>query len=150
MVLGKPAPFVRAFVDAVDAAIRTHQPPHALSVTPRTWLAFCITAVLVTNALCWARLARASLGTSALAALSWMFRHRKMPWEHLLVARVRGILRHQGITAGPLVLDDPDNPRSTAAKDLDVHFISSLPVMPGTAYKAWVDSKPVQMVWGAD
>jgi hypothetical protein len=31
MVIGKPAPFVSAFVDAVDAAIRTHQPQHALS-----------------------------------------------------------------------------------------------------------------------
>jgi len=37
-----------------------------------------------------------------------------------------------------------------ALVELDVHFISSLPVMPGTAYKAWVDSKPVQMVWGVD
>jgi hypothetical protein len=42
MVMGKPAPFVRAFVDAVDAAIRTHQPQHALSGTQRTWLAFYI------------------------------------------------------------------------------------------------------------
>jgi hypothetical protein len=33
---------------------------------------------------------------------------------------------------------------------LDVHFISSLPVMWGTVYKAWVDSTPVQMVWGGD
>ena len=33
---------------------------------------------------------------------------------------------------------------------LDVHFISSLPVMLGSAYKAWVDSKLVQMVWGGD
>ena len=33
---------------------------------------------------------------------------------------------------------------------LDVHFISSLPVMQGNAYKAWVDSKPVQMVWVGD
>jgi hypothetical protein len=33
---------------------------------------------------------------------------------------------------------------------LDVHFISSLPVTQGTVYKAWVDSKPVQMVWGVD
>jgi hypothetical protein len=33
---------------------------------------------------------------------------------------------------------------------LDVHFINSLPVMQGTVYKAWVDSKPVQMVWGVD
>ena len=43
------SPFVSAFVDAVDAAIRRHQPHHAMSVTQRTWLAFCITAVLVTN-----------------------------------------------------------------------------------------------------
>src|SRR5262245_56544322 len=118
MVLGKPAPFVRAFVDAVDAAIRMHQPHHAMSITQRTWLAFCITAVLVTNSICWARFARASLGTYAMAALSWMFRHSKIPWEHLLVASVRVILQHHGITSGSLIVDDTDNPRSKAAKAL--------------------------------
>jgi hypothetical protein len=118
MVIGKPAPFVSAFVDAVDAAIRTHQPHHAMSVTQRTWLAFCITAVLVTNSMCWARFERASLGTYALAALSWMFRHRKIPWAQLLVASVRVILRHHGITSGSLVDDDTDNPRSKSAKAL--------------------------------
>jgi hypothetical protein len=118
MVIGQPAPFVRAFVDAVDAAIRTHQPQHALSGPQRTWLAFCITAVLVTNSMCWARFARASLGTYAMAALSWLLRHSKMPWAHLLVARVRGILRHHGLTAGTLVVDDTDNPRSKSAKAL--------------------------------
>ena len=118
MVIGKPAPFVRAFVDAVDAAIRMHQPHHALSGTQRTWLAFCITAVLVTNSICWARFERASLGAYAMAALSWMFRHSKIPWDHLLVASVRVILRHHGITAGTLVVDDTDNPRSKSAKAL--------------------------------
>ena len=63
MVMGKPAPCVRAFVDAVAAAMRAHHPPHALSVTQRTWRAFCLTAVLVTTASCWARCERASLGT---------------------------------------------------------------------------------------
>ena len=67
MVIGKPAPFASAFVEAVDAAIREHQPHHALSGAQRAWLAFCITAVLVTNSICWARFARASLGTYALA-----------------------------------------------------------------------------------
>ena len=33
---------------------------------------------------------------------------------------------------------------------LDVHFISSLPVRQVHAYRAWVDSKPVQMVWDGD
>src|SRR5439155_14544107 len=111
MVLGKPAPFVSAFVDAVDAAIRAHQPHHAMSVTQRTWLAFCLTAVLVTNAMCWARFARASLGPYALAARSWMLRPSKIPWAQLLGASVRVLLRHHGSTAGSLVLDDTDHPR---------------------------------------
>jgi hypothetical protein len=118
MVIAKPAPFVSAFVDAVDQAIREQNPSHGMSARQRAWLAFCVTAVLVTNSICWARFERASLGTYSLAALSWMFRHSKMPWDKLLVASVRVILRHHGITAGTLVIDDTDNPRSKSAKTL--------------------------------
>ena len=118
MVMGTPAPFVRAFVDAVDAAIRMHQPHHALSGPQRPWLAFCITAVLVTNASCWARFERASLGAYAMAARSWLVRHSTIPWDHLLVASVRVILQHHGLTSGSLVIDDTDNPRSKSAKAL--------------------------------
>ena len=118
MIIGKPAPFVRTFVEAVDAAIRAQSPSHGMSAMQRTWLAFCVTAVLVTNSVCWARFERASLGTYSLAALSWMFRHSKMPWDQLLVASVRVILRHHGITSGSLVVDDTDNQRSKSAQAL--------------------------------
>ena len=118
MVIGKPAPFVSAFVDAVDEAIREQNPSTGMSTMQRAWLAFCVTAVLITNSICWARVARASLGTYALAALSWMFRHSKIPWELLLVASVRVILRQYGITSGSLVIDDTDNRRSKSAKTL--------------------------------
>ena len=118
MLIGKPAPFVSAFIDAVDSAIRTQQPHHAMSATQRAWLACCVTAVLVTNSVCWARFERASLGMYSLAARSWMFRHSKLPWEALLVASVRVILRHHGITSGHLLMDDTDNARSKAAKAL--------------------------------
>jgi hypothetical protein len=103
---------------AVDEAIRAESPHHGLSVTQRTWLAFCVTAVLVTNSICWARFERAGLGTYALAALSWRFRHSKIPWDDLLVVSVRVILRHYGLTSGSLVIDDTDTPRSKAAKTL--------------------------------
>jgi len=63
MVIGKPAPFVSAFVAAVDDARRAYHPRHTMSATQRAWLAFCVTAVLVTNSMCWARFERASLGT---------------------------------------------------------------------------------------
>jgi hypothetical protein len=118
MVLAQPAPFVSAFVEAVDQAIRAHNPSHGMSAIQRAWLAFCVTAVLVTNSSCGARLARASLGTYSLAALSWMFGHRKLSWDQLLVASVGGIVRHHGLTAGTLVIDDTDNPRSKSAKTL--------------------------------
>jgi hypothetical protein len=118
MIIGKPAPFVSAFVAAVDDAIRAQQPSYGMSAMQRTWLAFCVTAVLVTNSICWARFERASLGTYSLAALSWMFRHSKIPWDHLLVASVRVILRHHGLTSGSLIIDDTDNPRSKSAKAL--------------------------------
>jgi hypothetical protein len=70
MVMGKPAPFVSACDEAVDGAIRAHKLGQGLSALQRTWLAFCLTAVLVTNSICWACFARASLGTYSLAGLS--------------------------------------------------------------------------------
>ena len=118
MVIGKPLPFIRAFVEAIDEAIAEHSPGQRLSALQRAWLSFCLTAILVTNSICWARFERASLGTYSLAALSWMFRHSKIPWEHLLVASVRVILCQYGITSGNLVIDDTDNQRSKSAKTL--------------------------------
>ena len=67
MILAKPAPFVSTFIDAVDEAIRQDHPNQAMSAIQRTWLAFCVTAVLVTNSICWARFERASLGSYSLA-----------------------------------------------------------------------------------
>jgi hypothetical protein len=118
MVIGKPLPFIRAFVEAIDEAMAAHSPGQRMSALQRAWLSFCLTAILVTNSICWARFERASLGTYSLAALSWMFRHSKMPWEHLLVASVRVILCQYGITSGNLVIDDTDNQRSKSAKTL--------------------------------
>ena len=47
MVIGKPAPFVSAFVDAVDEAIREQNPSDGMSTMQRAWLACCVTAVLI-------------------------------------------------------------------------------------------------------
>jgi len=89
-----------------------------MSALHRTGLAFCVTAILVTNTICGARFERASLGAYALAALSGMFRHAKIPGEHLWVARVRVIVASYGITGGSLVIADTDKQRSNVATTL--------------------------------
>ena len=103
---------------AVDDALRAHPPHGGMSTIPQTWLACCVTAVVVTHSMCWARLARASLGPYALAALAWMLRHSQLPWDALRVASVRVMLRPHGITAGHRIIDDTDNARSQSAKAL--------------------------------
>ena len=118
MVIAKPLPFVTAFVDTIDKAIQAHAVGHCLSPMQRTWLAFCLTATLVTHSICWARFERASLGAYSMAALSWMFRQSKIPWDQLLVASVRVLLYHYGITHGSLVIDETDRPRSKSAQPI--------------------------------
>lgn len=67
-----------------------------------------------------------------------------MPWDHLLGARVRGSLRHHGITSGSLVGADPDHPRSTSAQAL-----ASLDTRRDTdrGGSLWGQSRVV-LVWG--
>jgi hypothetical protein len=117
-LFGKPAPCGRACVAAVDDAMRAHQPHGGRATIQQSGLACCLTAVWVTHSRGWARCARASLGTYALAALAWMLRPRQLPGDALLVARVRVMLRSHGITSGPLILDATDTARAKAAKAL--------------------------------
>jgi hypothetical protein len=118
LVMVKPAPLVSACVDAVDQAIREHHPRPGMSATPRAWLACWVTAVLGTHAMGWARLHRARLGSSSLAALSWRLRPRKIPWDDRWGARVRVLLRHDGLPCGRLVIDASDHTRSKSAPTL--------------------------------
>ncbi len=116
MLFGAPLPFVKAFVDQIDEAIEQHQPQARLSTAQRAWLSFCIMAVLICNAVCWAQFERASLGAYSVSALSWMFRHSKIPWDLLLPMSTRVILRRHGLRTGVLVLDDSDKRRSKTTK----------------------------------
>ena len=92
-------------------ALETYQPGTGLSRLQRYWLSFCLMGILVSNSVCWARFERASLGHYSLAALSWMFRQSKIPWECLLQMSVRVILGKYGVTHGFLVIDDSDKKR---------------------------------------
>ena len=106
------APFVSSFVEALNVALEKHKPGCGLSRIQKGWICFCIMAILMTNSVCWARFERAGLGRYSLAALSWIFRQSKIPWELLLTMSVRVVLSRYGIKEGSLVEDDTDKRRS--------------------------------------
>ncbi len=119
MLISEPLPFVKEFIDALNAALKAHRPVGGgLSLAQRSWLGFCLMGIVITNSVCWARFERAGLGRYSLAALSWMFRHSKLPWERLLEHSVQVILKRYEIIEGCLCLDDSDKRRSKVTQKI--------------------------------
>jgi hypothetical protein len=116
MLMSEPAHFIKTFVTDLDAALGKLKPNAKLTQLQRFWLGFCLTGMLLTNSVCWAKFERASLGDYKIAALSWMFREAKVAWNHLLLASVTLVLERHGITEGVLVLDESDRARSKRTK----------------------------------
>ena len=106
MLMSEPASFIKTFVDDLDAALGKLKPNVKLTQLQKIWLGFCLTGMLLTNSVCWAKFERASLGDYKIAALSWMFREAKVAWNYLLLASVTLVLERHGITEGVLVLDE--------------------------------------------
>jgi len=116
MLIGEPLPFVKEYVEELNRVLEEVKPGQGLSGLQRKWLTFCIMGIVVTNSVCWAKFERAGLGQYSVAALSWMFRQAKIPWESLLYISVRLIVRKYGINSGELVADDSDRERSKVTK----------------------------------
>ena len=114
--MSEPAHFIKTFITDLDAALGKLKPNAKLTQLQRIWLGFCLTGMLLTNSVCWAKFERASLGEYKIAALSWMFREAKIAWNYLLLASVTLTLERHGIVEGVLVLDESDRARSKRTK----------------------------------
>jgi hypothetical protein len=112
MLLKEPLAFAVEFIRSVNKHIESEQSSKKISKLQCYWLAFCISAIIITNSVCWARFEKISIGKCKLSSLSWMFRRGKICWERLLFAGIKVILEKYEITKGVLVLDDSDRPRS--------------------------------------
>jgi len=118
MLIDQPLPFIKDFLNQLNDSIKAQNSRQSLSLTQRAWLGFCLMGILITNSICWAKFERASFGSYPRAALSWMFKHAKIPWEKLLTASVRLILKKYGILEGMLVIDDSDKKRRKSANKI--------------------------------
>src|SRR5205814_4583579 len=116
MVIDKPLPFIKEYIEELNKAISKHAPGEKLSQIQEGWLSFCLMGIIITNSICWAKFKRAGLGEHTVAALSWMFRKAGIPWELLLTMSVRIIIKKHGITEGGLLVDDSDKQRSKTTK----------------------------------
>ncbi len=118
MFLAEPLPFIKVFIEDLNNALKKIGPNASLSMTQKTWIAFCCLGILVTNSVCWARFERCSLGGYGLSAISWMFRRSKIRWDLLLHGGIKVVLQKYNIYSGTLAIDESDKKRSKGVKQI--------------------------------
>lgn len=89
-----------------------------LSRIQKLWLGFVLSAIIVSNKICWACFSRISGGTFQANCLLKMFVRTKGFWDHILQASTLALLAKFDITEAVLVLDDSDKRRSKSCHKL--------------------------------
>lgn len=114
MLFLKILPEVRDFCQNLRDEV--HQlPSNKKSMTLKSveFIGICITTLIVTGCLNWDKFERASCGSWKAKALSWMLHHsNRIPWDYILIASSRMLIRLFNIKKCHLLVDDFDRDRS--------------------------------------
>lgn len=117
-------PCATTYIDQLHNALSELKTSAKLSRAQRLWLTTVLMGIIVTRKLSWAAFERRSLNEYSQGKLRWMFCFSKMPWELLICASTRVLIKHYGITSGTLSIDDSDNIRSrNTSKIAHIHKV---------------------------
>ncbi|HYX18670.1 MAG TPA: transposase [Nostoc sp.] len=105
------------YVDLVNCQL-LESGARGMSRIQRDWLSYCITGVIVTGSICWAKIDRASFSSRSARALSFIFCCAKIPWDMLFRVSMLALIRLYNIQSGTLVIDDTERKRSKQTKTI--------------------------------
>ena len=110
--------FITMFVQRLNDQLKTLNAGAELSKTQMLWLGFVISAIIVSNTICWEVFSRMSNKKQKADKLLGMFRRAKIQWDKLLIASTHILLERYQLTEGVLLLDDSDKTRSKNCKKI--------------------------------
>jgi DDE superfamily endonuclease len=113
-----PLSDVVSFINGIESeAIEQYDKNIKLSASQIRWIATCMTAMVVTGVLCFARIQRATAGFYAARALSSMLHYSKIDLGRLYQASILRLIKLFG-AEGVLVVDDTDRLRAKSTSKL--------------------------------
>ena len=111
-MLINPLPLVTSFLDQLSDSLKSITPNARLTQCQKYGLSIILIGLIITETLNWAAFARRSLNQAKPSRLRWIFYCSKIPWQRLLQASIKNIIKHYGITHGTIAFDDSDKKRS--------------------------------------
>ena len=110
--------FVVIYINDLAEQLRLLNSESKLSKTQKAWLSFVISAIIVSNTICWTVFTRMCNGSHKSTKLLGMFRRSIICWDKLMIASVQLIIKKYDLKEGILLLDDSDKSRSKNVKKL--------------------------------
>jgi len=112
-----PLPVCNEYISKLNESLKSFNLPK-LTITQCVFLSACITGIIITNSVCWAKFERSSFGRFCAENISKMFRRSLICWESLLYASTVQLFKDYNISRGILALDDTDNKRCKRTKNI--------------------------------
>lgn len=105
-------PIVTLFLEELSDSLKSINPNAGLTRSQKSGLSIILIGLIITETLNWAAFGRRSLNKAKPSRLRWIFYYSKIPWQRLLQASIKNIIKDYGITQGTIALDDSDKKRS--------------------------------------
>lgn len=110
--------FVVIYVNDLVGQLKLLNAEADLSRTQKLWLSFVLSAIIVSNGICWSVFERMSNGKHKSTKLLGMFRRGVICWDKLIIASIKLIIKRYNLKEGVLLLDDSNKSRSKNVKKL--------------------------------
>ena len=110
--------FIMIYVNELSGQLKLLNAGSDLSRTQKLWLSFVLSAIIVSNTICWSVFERMCNGKHKSTKLLGMFRRGVICWDKLMIASIKLIIKRYNLQAGVLLLDDSDKSRSKHVKKL--------------------------------
>ena len=110
--------FISEYLKSLNEQIGLINCGAKLSKTQVCWLGFVLSSIIVSNTICWAVFERISYRRFKSIHLLGIFRRAKLPWDKLMLASIKLIIKKYKLTEGVILLDDSDKSRSKNVKKI--------------------------------
>lgn len=110
--------FIAIYIQGLNDQLKKLNTGADLSKRQMLWFGFVLSAIIVSNSICWEIFGRMSNKRQKAAKLLGMFRRAKISWDKLTIASIHLICDRYNLTEGVLLLDDSDKTRSKNCKKI--------------------------------
>ena len=118
-MLIRPLSIIARYIDNLDLMLKCIHHEQTLTNAQKAGFVWILAGILMTGQLNWDAFERKSGKQCKASRLRWLFHHAAIPWQVLLRASVRYLIKYYNVQSVSLLIDDTHKKRAKSTKKID-------------------------------